>query len=174
MIQFATGSDLDQIIEIQKQNLFDFSQIKNKDYIANIKKTGFFIAPHSLEELKNEQGKILLVKKEKNQVLAYIWINVCLDKYKNSQKTYKIKEIGVLKNYNRNGFGTELLEYSYQFLTDRSVKYLVSSVAFNPVINLASINFHEKHDFDKVAVSPPLPFLGFKSYQCLIYLKKLK
>lgn len=185
MIKIATKSDFIQIIEIQKQNLFDFSQFKNVDYLNNISKTGFFIAPYSLEELQKDKDKILLVNKKDNKILAYLWISIITDDHKYnwfdsklkselfSKKVYKIKGIGVLKDNRSKGLASELLNYSYKYLKNKSIKYLISSIAFYPIVNTASINFHKKQNFTKVALSPKVPYFGFKKYQCLIYSKKL-
>lgn len=185
MIQLATNSDFSQIIEIQNQNLFDFSQIQNQQYLSDIKKTGFNVFPITLPEIELDKDKILLVNKDQDKVLGFIWISLVTENHNylwfgpkiksrlHSQRIYKIKGFSVLKSRSDQGLETELLENSYKYLKDESVKYLVSPVAFNPIINLDAINFYEKENFIKAAVSLPVPYLTFGNYQCLLYSKKI-
>lgn len=185
MIQHASDTDLDQIIEIQNQNLFDFSQIKNPEYLTDIKDKGFIVIPYTLAEIKADNSKILLVNKDEDKVLAYLWISLVTDNHNylwfgpkiksrlHSQRIYKIKSLGVLNSHAHQNLNSDILENAYQFLKDESVKFLVSLIAFNPIIDLAAVNFYEKHQFVKAAVSLPVPYLSFGNYQCLLYSKKI-
>lgn len=185
MIQYASDSDLNQIIEIQHQNLFDFSQIKNQAYLSDAKKNGFNVFPITLPEIELDKDKILLVNKDQDKVLGFIWISLVTENHNylwfgpkiksrlHSQRIYKIKGFSVLKNNLNQGLENELLESCYKYLKDESIKFLVSPVAFNPIVNLAAINFYENENFIKAAVSLPIPYLSFGNYQCLLYSKKL-
>ena len=185
MIQYASDTDFAQIIEIQNQNLFDFSQNNNQEYLSDAKKNGFNVFPITLPELELDKDKILLVNKDQDKVLGFIWISLVTENHNylwfgpkiksrlHSQRIYKIKGFSVLKNNLNQGLETELLENSYKYLKDESIKFLVSPVAFNPIINLYAINFFEKENFVKAAVSLPVPYLNFGNYQSLLYSKKI-
>ena len=184
--QLTSDSDLKQVVEISKQNLLDFSKIKDPKYVSSIEKNGFFIAPCTIEDLIKDRNKILLGIKEDNQILAYVWVSKNIDihvydwfdqGYKENisgKETYYLKKIGVLKSQLGKGLGSILLENLQQFLSDKTLKYIVASVAFSPIKNLASIGFNEKHGFKKIAISPKVKYMDFDDYQCVLFAKKLK
>ena len=186
IIKLLTDREFMEVIEIQKENLLDFTRVNNPDYAGEIEKKGFFIAPCSLDELKNDKEKILIGIEENNKILAYVWVSVMVDnhKYNNwkseeieknifDKKIYKIKEIAVKKTELGKGWGGILLKALEEYLDNKSIKYLVSSVAFYPIKNLASIGFHEKNGFEVVSISPKVEYFGFKKYQCVLMAKKI-
>ena len=185
VMKIIEDSDLKQVVEISKLNLLDFSKISDEYYVENIKKTGFFIAPYTLNDLKNDKNKILLGVKENNKIVAYIWISVGTDNHKydwydqkfereiSGQKIYNLKRIGAIKERTGLGLASELLKSVNEYLVDKSIKYLIASVAYNPVSNLASIGFLEKNGFEKVAISPKVSHYKFESYQCLLLAKRI-
>jgi GNAT superfamily N-acetyltransferase len=187
VVEILSDLDLKQVIEIQKDSLLDFSKIDESSYVDEINKKGFFIAPYSFDEFKKDKNKILLGIKEKDKVLAYIWISVVVDDHKYNKwindeikkeifnrKIYKIKGIGVEKNKLDQGLGSKLLESLDNYLLDKSIKYLVSSIAFNPIKNLASLKFHKKLGFKKIAISPKVKYYGFDNYQCVLMAKLVR
>jgi GNAT superfamily N-acetyltransferase len=180
-----TDFDLEQIIEIQNQYLLNFSQIANASYVESIEKTGFFITPHTLADLKKD-GDILIGIKEKDKVIAYIWVSPSDGVKKEytwssrqikekifGKKNYYINQIGVLKSHQGKGFGGKLLENLSLWFTDKSRKYIVASVAYYPIKNKASIGFNLKHGFKQVAISPKVKFHQFENYQSVLLARKI-
>jgi ribosomal protein S18 acetylase RimI-like enzyme len=185
IVEISTDLELKQVVKISNQSLLDFSRLTDKNYVTYIQKNGFFIAPYNLEELRKDKNKILLGIKEQNKIVAYIWISVFFDDHQydwldknvqteiSNQKIYKLKGIGVFTSYQGKGLASKLLKQSTLRLKDKSIKYLVSTVANYPVRNSASIAFHEKNGFQKVAVSPKVSYYGFDKYQCVLFAKKV-
>jgi ribosomal protein S18 acetylase RimI-like enzyme len=185
IVEVVNEFDLKQVVEISKLNLLDFSQISEVNYVENIEKTGFFIAPYNLDDLRNDRNKILLGVKEDNKIVAFIWISVDTDNHKynwcdkkfekeiSGQKIYNLKRIGVTKEKNGQGLASELLKSVNEYFFDKSIKYLLASVAYSPIKNLASIGFLEKNGFEKVAISPEVPHYKFDNYQCLLLAKRI-
>lgn len=184
-IEIKDNLDFEQVIEIQKQSLLDFSKISNLNYRDEIRNNGFFIAPYTLDELIEDKNKILLGIKEKNEVLAFVWVSEYVndrdyiwfdEKIKENifnKKIYKLKAIGVTKSKQGKGLASELLKNLNLYLKDKSIKYLVASIATNPIKNSASANFHKKNGFEEVAISPKHEYFEFKDYQCSLFAKKL-
>lgn len=185
VVRLSTISDLEQVVEISNQNLLDFSKINNPEYVANIEKSGFFIAPCTIDDLIKDKNRIILGIKDDNKVLAYIWITINIDnheydwfdlEYKENiigKETYYFKKIGVLKSQQGKGFGSVLWKNIEKFLDNKNLTYIVASVAFGPIKNLASIGFNQKHGFEKVAISPKVKYMDFDDYQCVLFAKKL-
>jgi GNAT superfamily N-acetyltransferase len=186
VVKLSSVSDLEQVVKISNQNLLDFSQINNAEYVSNIEKSGFFIAPCIIDDLINDKNKIVLGIKENNDVIAYIWVSTNIDnheyewfdqEYKKSilgNETYYLKKIGVLKTQLGKGLGSILMKNLGQWLYNKNLKLIVASVAFAPIKNLASIGFNEKHGFEKVAISPKVKYMNFTDYQCVLFAKKLQ
>lgn len=185
IVEIKNNLDFGQVIEIQKQSLLDFSKISDLNYITKIQNNGFFIAPFTLDELIEDKNKILLGIKEKNEVLAFIWVSEYInnrdylwfdEKIKEKifdKKIFKLKAIGVIKSKQGQGLASELLKNINLLLNNKSIKYLVGSIAINPIKNLASINFHKKNGFEEVAISPKHEYFEFKDYQCSLFARKL-
>lgn len=185
IVEIKDDDDLKQVIEIQKQSLLDFSKISDLNYREEIQNNGFFIAPYTLDELVEDKNKILLGIKERNEVLAFVWVSEYVDnrdyiwsdaKIKENifnKKIYKLKAIGVKKSKQGQGLASELLNNLNSYLNDKSIKYLVGTIAVNPIKNLASINFHKKNGFEEVAISPKHEYFEFKDYKCSLFAKKL-
>jgi len=185
VIEILNDFDRQQIINISNENLLDFSKIKNKDYIEEISKNGFLIAPHILEDLKKD-GDILLGIKEGDQVIAYIWASPTdgINKeytWSNPQikekifgkKNYYLNQIGVSKSHQHQGLGGKLINSLPLWFTDKTRKYIVASIAYGPIKNQASIGFNQKHGFEQVAISPIVKFHQFENYQSLLFAKKI-
>lgn len=186
IVELKSDADLKQVVEISSQNLLDLSRLSDKDYLYNIKKSGFFIANNTLKDLRNDKNKIILGFKDNDQIVAFIWVTVFTDNHQYDwfdqnkkdeifgKKIYYLKRIGVAKIKQGQGLGGKLLESLINtWLDDKSIKYLVASVADSPVRNLASIGFNLKYGFEKVAISPKVSYSVFKEYQCLLFAKKI-
>lgn len=185
IVKLSKNSDIDQVVEISNQYLLNFSQITNPSYIENIEKTGFFITPHILEDLKNDKD-ILLGIKEENIVVAYIWVSPSDGVKKEytwsdlqikekifGKKNYYINQIGVLKSQQGKGLAGKLLDSLSSWLIDKTRDYLVASIAYSPIKNQASIGFNQKHGFKQVAISPKVKFHEFENYQSALFAKKM-
>ena len=185
IIEIKDNLDFEQVIEIQKQSLIDFSKISDLNYINEIQNNGFFIAPYTLTEILEDKNKILIGIKEENKILAFVWVSEYIENHDYiwfdekikekifDKKIYKLKAIGVTKTKQGQGLASELLKNLNLYLKDKSIKYLVGSIANNPIKNLASINFHKKNGFEEVAISPKHEYFEFKDYQCSLFAKKL-
>lgn len=184
VVKLTSVSDLEQVVEISNQNLLDFSKINNPEYVVNIEKGGFFIAPCTAEDLINDKNKIVLGIIENDKVIAYIWVSTNIDNHeyewldqeckKNifGKETYYLKKIGVAKAQLGKGMGSILMENLWQRLDSKNLDLIVASIAFAPIKNLASIGFNEKYGFKKVAVSPKVKYMNFSDYQCVLFAKK--
>lgn len=186
IIELKTDFELGQVIKIHNESLIDFKKIKDLKYVDEIKKNGFFIAPYSLKELKEDKDKILLGIRKNSKILAFIWVSIFIEKHKYNhwvnkdiknkvlnKRIYKLKGIGVLKSKARQGLASKLLNEMENYLNDKTIEYLVSSVAFNPIKNLVSIKFHKKNSFKKISISPKVKHFDFDDYQCILMAKKI-
>ena len=176
---------MEQVVQISNQNLLDTSRLNDANYVTNIEKSGFFIAPCKLANILKDENRIVLGIKDENHVLAYIWLTkkIEIQEYTWTDKTaqagiinqeaYFLKKIGMVQTQQGRGLGTTLMNNLGPLLKNHSIKFLYALVAYNPIKNLASIGFNLKHGLKQVAISPKVTYSGFKDYQCVLFAKEL-
>jgi ribosomal protein S18 acetylase RimI-like enzyme len=163
----------------------------NVQYTSHISKQGFLLGRESNESLKEllEKAHIFLVDEEEGKVKGYIiadhtkefkdnenkvWLDAkAKEYYYEDDQSMTIESIAVSNNHLHQGVGSKLLLYLEDELISRQYKYLFSIISIAPVQNDASVSFHEKNHFRKVAESKPRTLFEIENYAAALYFKEL-
>src|SRR5690606_17915605 len=78
---------------------------------------------------------------EGDQLIGYLFINPIQNDYQDHVAKVMI---GVLKDYQRQGVGSQLLNYGKQWAAQKNIQRLELTV---PSQNIPAISFYLKHDF---------------------------
>lgn len=186
MIHLSTVADLSSIQNIIDILSLDVTKSNDIQYKVNAQKNGFVI-PYKLplEEFENKENKFF-IHEESGVIDGFIWVE---EKQEIGQEDYvdwfkpELKEnyfskehrclgkMGVLPDKWGKGIGTELLDIVIQNI---DVPYLYSFVVLSPISNMASMLFHEKNGFERVAISVSKHLFGMENYRSILYAKKLE
>ncbi len=81
--------------------------------------------------------------------------------------------IGVLPEINHHGVGTEMLQAAERQVRAKNIPWLFSEIVNAPVTNIASMLFHEKNGFERIALVDPTQAHDMEGFQNLVYGKCL-
>jgi len=101
------------------------------------------------------------------------WLRSDLKEAYYAQPHVKINWLGVLPEAKRLGVATEMLRAAEKRLRIQGVPWLFSAIVSAPVTNIASLLFHEKHGFERIALTEPVEIWGLAGFQNLHYVKQL-
>ncbi len=188
MIRPAILQDYEQVKHIKKQLGLNREKLSDNLYKEKIEKEGFLLYPDlSLEKYTSYLSDIFLVYEENRKILGFIQISSEHEVKKDSPvEWYKpeMKEIYFSQPHaglhrialdlraKGKGIATQLLEEALQKIPHET-KYLFSIVVISPAKNNASIVWHEKHGFEKVARIRYTEHAELEDYQSILYAKKL-
>jgi len=117
--------------------------IADKDIVVELEKEGFndnYSEGLVVESLKNINNYIYLVYNE-NCLVGYVFLSIVLD-------TAEIIRIMVKSQYRRCGFGTMMIDTTYNKLRDKNIKELFLEVSEK---NINAIGLYNKAGFKQVA-----------------------
>lgn len=190
MIRQAQTEDYEAIQKIKSALGIDRSKLDNRDYRVSLQKNGFVLFPN-LEKSDFEQDlqKIFLVYEQESEIVGYIKIDTEQEMTKESKPIWfqehmeplyfssphaVIAPIAVSPTAKHKGVGTALVQEAIKRIKQRQdILYLFSFVVLFPIINTSSILFHEKCEFDRIAVTSYLDACELKPYQSVLYGKRL-
>lgn len=169
IVQFATYSDIAQMVEICAENLVE----NNREEFSsgNLSQRGFLIK--KLEE--NETKKMIddqknfcsLVVKKEDKVLGYL--TACDLKKTDENIQQQISQLiasgkfgenfddkiffykQIAKRISEKNIGSKLLLAFYDEAKKRGYSSIVCRIVHSPQKNLASISFHQKFGFEEIA-----------------------
>lgn len=185
MIRNALESDFENIANIREPYIVDIDRLSDSDYRWKMQKSGF-IGRLTKVEFETDLHHLFLVSEDDTGIVGYLRIDrdheykdndKKLWLYENAKDEYftghhaEIGMIGVRSDMKGTGVGSRLLSYALSELQNKEIKYLFSIVVLSPITNFPSMMFHEKHGFERVAVSYPHHHFEMENYQSVLYKK---
>jgi ribosomal protein S18 acetylase RimI-like enzyme len=188
MIRQAKLSDFDAIVHIRESVALDITRLEDKDYRVQIQRSGFLLPTGlGIEEFRADVSSYSVAERE-GQVAGYLrlteeqevppeaeafWLRPDIrDVYYSRPHAY-IWGIGVLPEAKHHGMATEMLQTAERQSRARNAPWLFSEIVTSPVTNLASLLFHEKYGFERIALGEPKQAYGMEGFQNLVYGKRL-
>jgi ribosomal protein S18 acetylase RimI-like enzyme len=189
MIRQATIDDYQQITQIKESLFFDITKISDPSYRVESEKKGFLHSKdQSSDAFKKDIQKIFPVYEEAGIVKGYIRVDE-EQEIKSEDEVFWFRPefrdvyfslphantggVAVAPDINQRGIGTQLLVAAEREVRAKSISYLFASVTLSPITNIASLLFHEKNGFERLALVTLPELFGMKNYQCFLYGKKL-
>ena len=191
MIRKAIITDAKSIYAVFANNVLDRARMSDFAYQEYVQKEGFILGSETEGDFKNyiSEYPYFFVHENKGKILGFLCANnkrdYLDDEYKfwldenakniyyNNQNSSVLDMVVVDKNQHTHGIGSKLLKYFEKQLTKDGYRYLFSIVRFLPLTNCASILFHTKHRFSRVASSKPRPLYGVENAASFLYYKEL-
>ncbi|MGC1176652.1 MAG: GNAT family N-acetyltransferase [Candidatus Saccharimonadales bacterium] len=191
MVRSAELTDYDSIVQIREDLAVDISSLGESEYRVQIQQNGFLLPLGlSIEEFEQDLSQYIVSALD-GEVVGYLrldldeereiepeetvsWFNNNLKDLYFSTPHANIGGVGVQMGTKRTGLGTALLQDAEQQAYAMRIPYLFSSVVSSPITNFASILFHEKNGFERVAIySTQVKYLGMAYFQSILYAKRL-
>lgn len=153
----AGYQDIDSIVEICRQNLLSN---KKSDKVS---KQGFLMSEMTKDYAKNmiDRGDVILVAKRDKIICGYLTAGDLKSEDTNFyDEVLKINGLGnakiiyhkqIAKSLNEVGVGKNLLLTMFDEARIRGYSHVVCKIVLHPFYNQASVNFHEKSGFVKMA-----------------------
>ncbi len=161
----------------------------NQEYIGMEDSGGFLVIPHSQDEILNllQEGKVTfyIAKNLDGPLLGYVevsdtmdislldqmdWLSSDMRKMTESilsKKYAYVKQLAIRRGFQRQGIASFL----YRMLEEHLRIPVVAYAAIEPKRNEASIQFHLKHGFTKVATLYRENFGDLTEYQSYFFVK---
>jgi ribosomal protein S18 acetylase RimI-like enzyme len=192
MIRTATLKDLDSIYQIFMSNAVDFSKIGDFSYITQLEKHGFVLGTEEKKDIEKylKERKYFFVFEEEKEIIGYIfgtaekeykddeykfWMDdEAKDLYYSDPKSFAIDAIVINRQSHHKGVGSQLLQYFEEKVKNDGYQYLFSIARILPITNCASILFHGKNGFKKIAISSPRFMFGMENMASMLLFKKLQ
>jgi len=192
MIRQARLADLDKIYLLYRSLSLDRSKLNDPGYLVYIQQQGFLLGLETKATFKKKilRAKEFLVAEKNRKIIGYIvadyreknceedrrqsWFDrVWRRRYFRHPRSMVVDSCGVDGDYRGNGIGSGLLKRLEKNLKAQKFRYLFSSVALSPITNCATILFHAKNGFQRVATSRPGALYDLAYYVCLLMGKKI-
>lgn len=189
MIRRATAQDYEAIKSLKQVLGIQREKLRDQQYKFLLQKKGFLLFPDlEKSDFERDLKKFFLVYEINNVVAGYIvigteqemkeessayWLN---ENFKSTYFAHPHADINVIvvsPDANHKGVGTALLKAVEQEIRKQNIPYLFSLVVLSPLTNVPSLLFHEKHGFDRIAITSYPELFGIKNYQSILYGKKL-
>lgn len=193
MIRPATKEDLPTIQNIYNNAILNRNKLGDSDQETAIQKKGFLLGvddPHDLEEYITDSYQFLVAESD-GIVTGFLiadhseeqkfyndeyktQFDVDLKKfYYDNPKGMSLVEIAVDTMYAQKGVATELLKYLEAQPKKDSFTYLFSIVTIAPVTNTASLLWHTKQGFTRLAMGRPRKLFELENYAGVLLCKEL-
>jgi ribosomal protein S18 acetylase RimI-like enzyme len=190
MIRRVSQRDYNDILLIKKTLLLDSAKINDSSYRVKTEQSGFFLYKKSQtkEEFAKDVEKIHFVYEEEERVKGYLRIDEEQEMDKSIEAFWFCPElkdlyfsfphaamggIGLLPEVAHKGIAKELFMAAITEVKKKKIPFLFSFVALSPMTNIASMLFHERNGFERIALSMVPKMFGLKNYQSILYGKKL-
>jgi len=192
MVRQIKLQDYEDILHIKESLLLDYSRINESEYRVKSEQAGFFVykKPQTKEEFVKDLQKIHLVYEENGKVKGYLRIDESPE-MKNDKDFdvlwYKpemrdvyytlphaaLAGIGLLPEIAKKGIAKELLTTAIAEVKKKDIPYVFAFVVLSPVTNIASLLFHERNGFERIACCTASELFDLKNFQSFLYGKKL-
>jgi N-acetylglutamate synthase-like GNAT family acetyltransferase len=193
MIRQAELSDLNDIVRIRESVTIDMDRLDDLEYRVDMQRNGFLLpSGPNAEELREELSQYSVSEHEEQVVGSFyvhadqiipqeqnvFWLKPNLRDAYYSSPQGRIGGISVSPDSRQKGVATEMLHAAEKRFRAEGIHWLFAFIVLTPVTNFASMMFHEKNGFDRVATSSPYLFEagnGFQieGYQFMLYGKQL-
>ena len=107
-------------------------------------------------------------KQDYSQQTPLIWLEPTFKDTYFSMPHAVIGGIGVLPEYTKHGFATQLFLETIKELTTKNIRSIFSLVTTSPVCNTPSLKFHEKNGFEKIAEREKGDTFDLHDYQSVL------
>lgn len=193
MIRNAIPTDLKRLQEIYRNVTIDRSKLGDPVYETTIQQNGFLIGtdePHTLvEELTGAHH--FLVSEDNDKILGYMiadhrqeqkyyddeyktWFDQSLKEiYYSDPKSMSLSTVAVDRKSSGKGIATDLLMYLEESLRKENFTHLFSIVSLAPLTNCASLLWHTKQGFKRMAMGRPRRLFELDNYAAVLMYKKL-
>lgn len=188
MIRQAELADFDAITRIRESTALNVSRIQDANYRVEIERSGFLLPTDlSIEDFQADLPNYIIAEQEV-QVVGYLclrgtqskslkegafWLRPELESIYFSQPHAAINWVGVLPEAKKHGLATDMLHAAEQQVRAQHIPWLFSAIVMSPVTNIASLLFHEKNGFERIALTEPTYDHGMDGFQNLYYGKQL-
>ena len=194
MIRQYQNVDFEQIITIYNTTKLNRSRLDNPQYVSRIQRDGFLLGVDNSAEIKSEIDGSLqtLVYEDNSKILGFIiadhskkqqyiddeyktWFDTGLKTaYYQDTVSMTLATVAVDPNSLQKGIASQLLDSLEIFLREKKYKYLFSIICMSPLTNCASIVWHSKQGFKRLAMSRPRPqLLNLEWYSSVLFYKKI-
>jgi len=187
MIRHATDSDFEHITAIRKPYLLDTERVIESSYRFQMQESGF-IGSLTKVEFREDLHHLFLVDEDETGITGYLRVDQDREYKDNDKKIWfsddakesymsgshaEIGMIGTREDKKRQGIAGTLLEEATLLLRSKNIVYLFSILVVSPLTNVPSLMFHEKHNFERIAISIPHYHFDLHNYQSFHYRKSL-
>lgn len=188
MIRQAEMADFGAITHIRESTALEVSRIQDPEYRVEIERRGFLLPSGlSVEDFQTSIASYDVAERE-GQVIGYVRLTEEQDMLPSTKAFWyrpDIKDvyyanphayiwgIGVLPEASHHGVGTEMLQAAERQVQAKNIPWLFSEIVIAPVTNIASMLFHEKNGFERIALQEPTQAHGMEGFQNLVYGKPL-
>jgi ribosomal protein S18 acetylase RimI-like enzyme len=151
---------------------FDLGRLSQEDIKKLIDDAFLFLV---LEENSQIKGYCIAVKeKEFHDTENKVWFDLRAKKlYYEDKGALTIEAIAVSPQFLHQGVGSALLSEVEKEMIINKMHYLFSIISISPIENKASVLFHEKHHFLKIAESKKKTLFEIENYSAALYFKEL-
>src|SRR3989338_7463791 len=167
MIRIAKTDDSKRIFALYKRVALNWEKIDDESYRKKIQLSGYLFGISSEKELEHQitNAFLTLVYEENSTIIGYVLLNKetyfpkeaenimwTKKEFKNSFFTPEtmatVYHITVDPNYSRMHIGRKLLKKGEKIAKKKGIKQLFSIIQINPIINVPSVIFHSKQNFE--------------------------
>jgi ribosomal protein S18 acetylase RimI-like enzyme len=189
MIRQAQTEDYETIQNIRSSLGIDYRKLDERKYRVFLQKNGFLLSSLEQSDFERDSGKLILVYEQQSEILGYIqidtepgmtqehkpvWFQKDMEPLYFSLPHAVIAPVAVSPGTRQKGVGTALFQEAVKRIKQRKdILYVFSFVAVSPITNVPSLIFHEKMDFDRIAVTGYINAYELENYQSILYAKRL-
>ncbi len=188
MIRKAELADFKAITHIKESLALDISRLNNPAYRVQIQRSGFLLLGEPSEkEFASASANYRLFEQD-NEIIGYVrlegeqdiseddfmyWYRPEMKKLYYAKPHAYVKGIGVLPKLKGQGVAAKLLKASEEQVRAQKIPWLFSEIVASPVTNIASMIFHEKNGFQRVAIGKPRENSGMQGFYEILYAKQI-
>lgn len=188
MIRKAGPADFEAVIQVREQLALDTGRLDDPVYRLQIQRSGFLLATDLSEEefaassanyeLAERDGKIIgYIRLESDQDISEDeiahWNRPEMEEIYYTNPHAYVWGIGVLPEAKGKGVAVGLLEVAEKRARAQAIPWLFSEIVAGPVTNIASMIFHEKNGFQRLATGKPREHAGMHGFYEILYAKQL-
>lgn len=192
MIRSVKSEDVPVLFHSYQVSCLELSRIDDFDYLSVIQKVGFVIPGETQADFEKQahDNRFFFLYEKDGRVVGFIrgasdkefkddenktWFDLQMkDFYYHDNASYSVDLLIIDHSFHGIGIGSELLRHFEEQLRQNGYKYLFSTVRYLPVTNCASIIFHARNKFKRVAVGKPVDRDEIKNSGLFLYFKELQ
>lgn len=188
MIRRAEAQDFGAVSRIRESLALDIGRLSNAIYRLQIQRSGFLLPDDTSEEEFASTSDSYELAEQDNKVLGYVrlvneqdisehevayWYKPEMKAAYYADPHAYVAGIGVLPESKGQGIAAELLKAAERRVRAQEIPWLFSEIVASPVTNIASMIFHEKNGFQRVAIGRPREVVGIRGFYEILYAKQL-